>query len=126
MGGGYQKHGLLDTTGPICYIPSYNQPTQQCIQAHYSPNYQQITPLLCCQKHASLNAHPQHVRHTAHLASWSHSASAVHHRHLQQIQKLGLICRGRYGLDVPGIVPRWGRDFMHPSRPVLGPTQPPI
>ena len=32
----------------------------------------------------------------------------------------------RYGLDGPGIEPRWGRDLPHPSRPALGPTQPPI
>ena len=32
----------------------------------------------------------------------------------------------RYGLDGPGIESRWGRDFPHPSRPSLGPTQPPI
>ena len=32
----------------------------------------------------------------------------------------------RYGLDGPGIEFRWGRDFLHPSRLVLGPTQPPI
>jgi len=29
----------------------------------------------------------------------------------------------RYGLDVPGIESRWGRDIPHPS---MGPTQPPI
>ena len=28
----------------------------------------------------------------------------------------------RYGLDGPGIESRWGRDFPHPSRPVLGST----
>jgi hypothetical protein len=31
----------------------------------------------------------------------------------------------RYGLDGPGIESRWGRDFPHPSRPALVPTQPP-
>jgi len=30
-----------------------------------------------------------------------------------------------YGLDGPGIKSRWGRDFLHLSRPALGPTQPP-
>jgi len=29
-----------------------------------------------------------------------------------------------YGLDGPGIESRWGRDFLHLSRPALGPTQP--
>ena len=32
----------------------------------------------------------------------------------------------RYRLDGPGIESRWERDFPHPSRPALGPTQPPI
>ena len=32
----------------------------------------------------------------------------------------------RYGLNGPGVESRWGRDFPHPSRPVLGPTQLPI
>jgi hypothetical protein len=31
-----------------------------------------------------------------------------------------------YGLDGPGIETRWGRDFLHLSRPALGPTQPPV
>jgi len=33
-----------------------------------------------------------------------------------------------YGLDGPGIESRWGggRDFPHPSRPALEPTQPPV
>jgi hypothetical protein len=30
-----------------------------------------------------------------------------------------------YGLESPGFKFRWGRDFPHPSRPTLGPTQAP-
>jgi hypothetical protein len=30
-----------------------------------------------------------------------------------------------YGLDGPEIESRWRRDFLHLSRPTLGPTQPP-
>ena len=32
----------------------------------------------------------------------------------------------RYGLDGPEIESQWRRDFPHPSRPALRPTQPPI
>jgi hypothetical protein len=31
-----------------------------------------------------------------------------------------------YGLDGPGIESRWGRDFSYMSRPVQGPTHPPV
>jgi hypothetical protein len=32
----------------------------------------------------------------------------------------------RYGLDGPGIQSWWKQDFPHPSRPALGPVQPPV
>ena len=31
-----------------------------------------------------------------------------------------------YGLNDPGIESRWGKYFLHPSRPALGSTQPPL
>jgi hypothetical protein len=31
-----------------------------------------------------------------------------------------------YGLDGPGIESQWGRNFLHLTRPALGPTQPPV
>ena len=31
-----------------------------------------------------------------------------------------------YGLEIPGIESRWGRDFPHLSRPALGHIQPPV
>jgi hypothetical protein len=31
-----------------------------------------------------------------------------------------------YGLDGPGIESQWGRDFLHTTRLVLGPTQHPV
>jgi hypothetical protein len=39
-----------------------------------------------------------------------------------QIKIRNFLC----GLDGPVIESRWGRDFPHPPRPALGPTQPPI
>ena len=32
----------------------------------------------------------------------------------------------RYGLDAPGTESGWKRDFLSPSKPVLGPTYPPV
>ena len=32
----------------------------------------------------------------------------------------------RYTLNGSGFESRWGWDFMYPSRPALGPTQPPV
>ena len=31
-----------------------------------------------------------------------------------------------YEREGPGIESRWGRDFLHLSRPALNPTQPPV
>ena len=38
---------------------------------------------------------------------------------------IGVSIATRYGMNGPGIESRWWRKFPYPSKPVLGPTQPP-
>ena len=52
------------------------------------------------------------INYSLHWFSWAGIA--------QSVQRLAT------GMDGPGIESRWGRDFPHPSRPALGPTQPPV
>jgi hypothetical protein len=44
--------------------------------------------------------------------------------YLKLVSSVGIATR--YGLDGPGIESRWEQDFLQPSRPALGPTQPPV
>jgi hypothetical protein len=48
----------------------------------------------------------------------------IYDRRVGRDSSVGIVTR--YGLDRPGIESRRGRDFQHPSRPALGPTQPPV
>jgi hypothetical protein len=44
--------------------------------------------------------------------------------HWGRDSSLGIVTR--YGLDGLGIESQWGQDFLHTSRPTLGPTQPTV
>ena len=50
--------------------------------------------------------------------------SLLFSRYLGFLGSVGIVTH--YGLGVPGIESRWGRNSPHPSRPALGPTQPPM
>jgi hypothetical protein len=51
----------------------------------------------------------------------------LHPAHTYEGDRESVVCIAtRYGLDGPGIEYRWGKDFLHPSRPALGSTQPPV
>jgi len=41
-------------------------------------------------------------------------------------QESSVVIATRYGLDGRGIESQWGRDFRHPTRLTLCPTQPPV
>jgi hypothetical protein len=44
----------------------------------------------------------------------------------ERVQDSSVVIVTGYGLDGPGIESRWRRNYPHFSRPVLGPTQPPV
>ena len=46
------------------------------------------------------------------------------HLHVDRDSSVGIATN--YGIGGLGIESLWERDFPHPSRPSLGPTQPPI
>jgi hypothetical protein len=88
------------------------------------------TPQLkTCSKNADMV-----LRAVLKLARANHVLSCVHatrgtstretNRSPQQLRQIKE--HQYYGLYGPGIESRWGRDFSQPSRPPLGPTQPPI
>jgi hypothetical protein len=56
---------------------------------------------------------------------WRHTQMLHFNNNIWQARDSSVDIAARYGLDGPGIVSRWGgRDYTHPYRPSLGPTQP--
>jgi hypothetical protein len=65
---------------------------------------------------------PETITNTQH--NTSKYIYVIYHVHVGRDSAVGIAIH--YGLDGPEIESRWGRDFLQPSRPALGPTQPPI
>ena len=59
-----------------------------------------------------------------HIGRWSHKLQYYIIIIMGRDSSVGIATR--YWLDGPRIESRWGRDFPSPSRPALGPVQPPI
>jgi hypothetical protein len=78
----------------------------------------------------SVCKHRKYVRgEMLHLRCLLYAHSAMFHIliHLKlkgQDSSVGIAAH--YGLDGLGIESGWRQDFLHPSRPALGPIQPPI
>jgi len=66
------------------------------------------------------------ARYHAHVIAneLTHFAGELKQCSLTQAEIAGIATR--YGLNGPGFEYGWRRDFPHQSRPVLGPTHPPV
>ena len=83
-----------------------------------------------CDQRADSHVRPVDCKYLWH-SNLSNQLTTVHNVALKTGQH-GHVCRDssvgiatRSGPDGPRIKSRWRRDFPHPSRPALGPTQPP-
>ena len=101
-----QTSGSTDPAAFVCFFRS-TQSTNKLMDKQ------------SCFLHNSMNVH-----------KCSTIATALHFITLNYLSKCGpgsvAGIRTGYGLDGPGIEPRWGQDLPHLSRPALGATQPPI
>ena len=75
---------------------------------------------------ANENKNPSAHKHVVLHVSWNPYIVASHLKILipvgtAMVSSIGIVTC--YGLGGPGIESRWGRDFLHHSRPALGPTR---
>jgi hypothetical protein len=82
-----------------------------------------ITPSNFIRLHASWTANPVAVV-CQFLMENKIKILAYQNREVSRDSSVGIA--SGYGLDGPGIESGWGREFSHPSRPALGPTQPSV
>jgi hypothetical protein len=75
-----------------------------------------------------LSSIPGHKIHSLVLNPKDSGIDGNYFAHVQSIPQSGssVGVATDYGLDGPGIESQWGRGFPYLSRPVLGPTQPPV
>jgi hypothetical protein len=100
--------------------------------------YLKENTLLLCSKHEPVNGHQWHClcmlweSNETHITLRGQNTSLwsvmtkwmVHMNTRERDSSVGIAIR--YGLEGPGIESRCWREFPHPSRPALGPTQPPV
>ena len=60
------------------------------------------------------------------ILGWSEEREIIEEGGIVRIRNSSVGIATRYGLDGPGIESRWWWDFLYPSRPALGPTQPSV
>jgi hypothetical protein len=106
-------HFLVTTNVQLCW--------NLCLHYNVSLNALTLEESLSMQNPQSVNTHHELYYNTA--VRTSNPALVL----LLLIgQDSSVSIETRYRLDSPGIKSRWGRDFLHLSRPAPRPTQPPI
>jgi hypothetical protein len=130
----------ITVTTRACHVSrSWSRSIQSTASQHLKMPWKDREILKLLSHHNSAcrdnSASRSHIRCGV-LLKWNHYIQFVWAAWcVAQMKPLHTICVGRdnsvdietrYGLDGLGIESWWGWDFPHPSRPVLGPTQPPV
>ena len=140
-------HHVADVPWPQATVTCTNSPTSLRTKRQDNPFHQRLIPshyvLTRCSNCTGLKLTRMSPHHSflskcsilwrrlappltfLRIITPSYTQLHLNYRTLGRDSSVGIATR--YGLDSPGIESRWGwRNFPHPSRPALGPTQPPI
>ena len=121
-------HFDLSNVKPVLVIrpPNYTCPPTLNTNPNSKFNLNSFSLLQQDTRTSAQHMQRRNVRSTARFICVQCRNSSIFRKLYQKGRDSSVGTVTRYGLDGPGIESRWRRHFPHPSRPALGPTQPPV